>query len=536
MDLESSRSKQRAAQQQAQTQPDGVARIGDRDPLTGRYTVQSPDGGIVANGIKTYTAASKPGDIVVLFPRPDGSIALDSEKGSPTIVPDVFNKPVEEKKKAKVWILYFFGGRLWVGGHQSEPEEVGSVYLGGPSPILESAGGPGLILTIGNNSNLHVWGDASGWVATYQTFPPNFDFTSETTFHAVTSTTRKKYLTSFGFNQTGGTTGSNVGSINRNERSFPLGAGFVSYRSNRDISEVIPETIFDEAVSQTYSSVQQVSIGYIENAVPTVNQFSSSTSWATKYNSSIITSEAISYSGTIPIPNSNSQITLPAPYYGLFSCPEQSESGSGPYFKNSAIVYPALSAQIIHSYPILCDRGATYYIQESVTISGTASIQKVYELRSTGSPVAIAINSTEPRFFGIRWDIRASDSVGGVWPESTPTNRFKFVTYSDPAYYYPAYGLNSTSHGHGVLPVGHFNKINNNVLPIDEYQFYPYFVTFSGGQVVTISAAEINKAKIGSAYLQRRSVSANGVFTDLGPTFCHPIPSTAIVYHWSTTA
>lgn len=537
MDLEASRSKQRAAQQQSQTQPDGVARIGDRDPLTGRYTVQFPDGGIGANGIKTYTAMSKPGDIVVLFPRADGSVAIDSEKGSPTIVPDVFNKPVEDKKKAKVWILYFFGGKLWVGGHQSEPEEVGSVYFGGPIALSEEDGGPGLILSTGNSSNLHVWGDASGWVATYQTFPPDFSFKNATTFHAVTSTTRKKYLTSFAFNETGGTGGNNQEAIGYNERSFPLGAGYVSYRSMRDISNVAPE---GTTSLQTYSTVQEVTIGYMGNAVPTVYQFSSGESYLAKLHDGLVINETVSYSGTIPIPNLDKKTILP--YSGYFFCPESYENQKGPYYNTDSpqkVVLPVLTVQSVHSYAILCDRGVTYYIQESIMINGTSSIQKVYELRSTSSQELIARNYDEPRFFGIRWDIRASAYVKGAWGAffGTSTNSSdRLVTYSDPAYFYPTYNFNATSQWGGVLPVGHFNKINNNVLPIDEYQFYPYFVTFSGGQVVTIAATEINKAKIGGAYLQRRSVSANGVFTDLGTTFCHPIPSTAIVYHWSTTA
>ena len=540
MDLESSRSKQRAAQQQAQTQPDGVARIGDRDPLTGRYTVQFPDGGIGANGIKTYTAMSKPGDVVVLFPRADGSIAIDSEKGSPTIVPDVFNKPVEDKKKGKVWILYFFGGKLWVGGHQSEPEEVGSVYLGGPSPILEEDGGPGLILSIGNSSNLHVWGDAYGWVATYQTFTPDFDYTNATTFHAVTSTTRKKYSTSFGFNQNGTATGYNADGIDNNERSFPLGAGFVSYRSMRDVSEVAPE---GTTSLQTYSTVQEVTIGYLENAVPTVHQFSSGESYLAKLHDGLVINEIVSYSGTIPVPNLDRQTILP--YAGVFSCPESYEYDKGPYFNTESpqrVVLPVLTVQSVHNYPILCDRGVTYYIQESIIINGNSSIQKVYELRSTSSQELIARNYDEPRFFGIRWDLRASAFTEGAWREflgatsaAYNTSGYAYSKYSDPAYFYPTYNFSATVQRH-ALPVGHFNKMNNNVLPIDEYRFYPYFVTFSGGQVVTISATEINKAKIGSAYLQRQAVGVDGKFSDLGTTFCHPIPSTAIVYHWSTTA
>ena len=273
MDLDVARSKQRAAQQQAQKQPDGIARIGDRDPETGLYTVQTPDGGVLANGIKTYTAASNPGDVVVMFPRADGSIALDSEKGNPTIVPDIFNKPVPEVKKAKFWILYFSAGRLWVGGHQAAPEDAGAVSLYGTAPVssvLESAGGPG-VLGYDSTSNLHVWGDSTGWNATYQTFP-NYDYSHAVTFHSVTSVSHKKYSTAFATNSSGGTNSIGIEQTDRdNDRSFPLGAGFTSYRSLKLVSFVYPALVNDNTVSHVYSSLQQVTIGYMEDAAPTFN-------------------------------------------------------------------------------------------------------------------------------------------------------------------------------------------------------------------------------------------------------------------------
>lgn len=538
MDLDVARSKQRAAQQQAQKQPDGIARIGDRDTETGLYTVQTPDGGILANGIKTYTAASNPGDVVVMFPRADGSIALDSEKGSPTIVPDIFNKPVPEVKKAKFWILYFSAGRLWVGGHQAVPEDAGAVYFygsGSASSTLEVDGGPGLILSLvgyRNSSNLHVWGDASGWVATYQTFPPDFDYTNETTFHSVTSTTHKKYSTSFGYGEDGGVRAYNADNIDSNTRSFPLGGGFVSYRSIRGISSIIPELIYGN-VSQTASFVHQVSIGYLENTVPTVNQFSSIGSRSSIVFSYITTNETISYKGTIPIPHIDRPQANPVPYSGSYSCPEHSDSDLGPYSKNKVIVYPALSAQIVHNYPILCDRSSTFYVKESVTIN-SPSIQKIYELRSTGSPAVIATNIDEPRFFGIRWDTRESASMTGLWPDQ-PIDHYRYVTYSDAAYYYPDYYFDATAQGNSTLPIGHFLGTGNRYLPNTDYYNYPYFATFSGGQVVTVSSSEINKAKTGGGYLQRQSVDVSGTLSDLDPAFCYPIPADAIIYHWSTT-
>ena len=498
---------------------------------------------------------------IVGYARLDGTIALDSEKGSivrpPNAFPvcpgylkgQVFNcEEPKKKKKGKIWILYFFEGKLWVGGHQEQPEEVGSVYHRGMSqpPVLESDGGPGFILEIGNSSNLHVWGDAAGWVATYQTFPPNFDSTNATTFHSVTSTTRKKYSTSFGFNESGTAGGYNADGIDNNERSFPLGAGFVSYRSMRDISSVVPEASLE---LRTYSYTHQVTIGYLENAVPTFHQFSSGESLSAKLFDGLIINEMTEYIGTIPVPNLDRQTILP--YSGNFYCPEAYEYDKGPYFNNERpqrVVVPTVTGRSVHNYAILCDRSSTYYIQESISFNASpsfnasSSIQKVYELRSTDSPVVIATNTTEPRFFGIRWDIRASAFTEGAWREflgatsiAYRTFGYAYSKYSDPAYFYPTYAGNATGMAH-ALPVGRFKTVNNNVLSFDEYLNYPYFATFSGGQVVTVESSEINKAKTGGADLQRRSVAVDGTFSDLGTIFCHPIPSTAIIYHWSTTA
>lgn len=545
MDLETSRSKQRAAQVQAQTQPDGVARIGDRDPETGRYSVQYPDGGIGANGIKTYTAASTPGDIVVMFPRSDGSVALDSEKGSPTIVPDVFNKPVPEVKKPKVWILYFFEGKLWVGGHQEKPEEAGSVSLYGydrPPIVPESDGGP-IVLGYNSTSDLHVWGDSVGWHVTYQTFPyPNQDYNSSVTFHSVTAASHEKYSTAFSFDLTGGSGGNNQ--HENNDRSFPLGAGFVSYRSSRLMSFISPDIIYDSTVYQTASSVQQVTIGYMHNAVPTFTQFNSKSSFSSAIHVYLYRDEIISYSGTIPIPHINRPSDNPVTYSGIFSSPLEGD-GRGPYFRgfNSAnnIIYPVLNIQSTHNYPIMCDRYSTYYIQESVFTSGANTpVQRLYELKSTGSQTVISTNTIEPRFFGIRWDSRGGNYVEGAWASATSYRgyeTYKLVDYSDQVYYYPDYFLEPNYHGERVFPIGHFKRVPDPMDPISsEFRTYPYIVTFSGGQVVTISLSEINKAKSGSAYLQRQAVGVDGKMSDLGTTFCYPIPAAAQIKHWSTTA
>ena len=567
MPIDDIRAKQRADQTKAiksRLEAGSIVRIGNRIPITGRYEVLDSDGGISNNGVKVYNAQEQYGDRVLAYPRGDDTIALDSEKGSivrpPTAFPvcpgylagQVFNCEEPKKKIGKIWILYFFEGKLWVGGHQEQPEEVGDVHLYGVdrAPIvLESDGGPS-VLGYRDTSNLHVWGDAAGWHVTYQTFPyPNQDFNNSVTFHSATSDSHKKYSTSFGFSQDGGVTGNNQEATNYNERSFPLGAGFVSYRSMRDISEVNPPPPSFADVYQDYSTVQQVTIGYLENAVPTVHQFSSGESYSAKLYDGIILNEIISYSGTIPIPNLDSRSVLP--YSGTFSSPEAYENEKGPYFNNERpqrVVLPVLTVQSVHNYAILCDRFSTYYIQESININASpsistnanSSIQKVYELRSTDSPSVIARNTIEPRFFGIRWDIRASAQVEGAWDaffgKTSKASGYHYVNYSDPAYFYPTYNFNATYQWGGVMPVGHFSTLEKSYLPFNEYFDYPYFATFSGGRVVTVASSEINKAKSGGAELQRQSIEVDGTKSDLGTVFCYPIPATAIVYHWSTTA
>ena len=559
MPIDDIRAKQKADQTQAiktRLEAGSIVRIGNLLPITGRYEVLDSDGGISNNGVKVYNTQEEYGDRVLAYPRSDDTIALDSEKGSivrpPTAFPvcpgylagQVFNCEEPKKKKGQVWILYFFEGKLWVGGHQSTPEEVGSVSLYGVlTTILESDGGPG-VLGYRGTSNLHVWGDSAGWHVTYQTFPayPNEIYNHSVTFHSVTSGSHKKYSTAFAFGE-GGTTGGNNQHDN-NDRSFPLGAGFVSYRSNRLISSVSPEIIYDNTVYQTSSSVQQVTIGYMENAVPTFNQFSSSLSFSSAIFVYLYRDQTISYSGTIPIPHIDKPAANPVLYSGVFSSPLFPDWHS-PYFRNfnsaNNIIYPVLNIQSIHNYPIMCDRSSTYYIQESVASNGAnASVQRIYELRSTDSQTVIATNTTEPRFFGIRWDLRDGRYVEGAW--ATPTNYrgyevYKRTDYSDQVYYYPDYRLEPNYHGERVQPIGHFKQAPNPLDPTNnEFDNYPYFATFSGGQVVTIETSEINKAKTGGADLQRRSVAVDGSFSDLGTIFCYPIPATAIIYHWSTTA
>ena len=134
MSIEAIRAIQRSEQSNAIEQrrsAESITRIGDRDPVTGKHQVLDPDGGVSPQGVKIYNAQEQYGDRVLPFPRTDGTIALDSEKGNvitpPTAFPhcpgylngQVFNCEVpKKKKKGQVWILYAYQGRFYIGGHQ----------------------------------------------------------------------------------------------------------------------------------------------------------------------------------------------------------------------------------------------------------------------------------------------------------------------------------------------------------------------------------------------------------------------------------
>ena len=572
MDLNAARAKQRAAQQQAQTQPEGVARIGDRDPLTGSWYVQLPDGGIGANGIKTYTAMSKPGDVVVMYPRPDGSIALDSEKGSPTIVPDVFNKPVEEKKKGGVWIFYRSAGKLWIGGHQAAPEEIATLSVVANS---NDASAP-------QPSGYYVWGDKNGWVATFQVTErlPLVDGLrtgneQAINFYCILNNNRTAVFTvvqrMVGQSSTDNIlnpNGTNTGELMSSHSVFPLGPGFLAFRSN-----VVPSVtpigsgglivsslgVADFAVF-TFSGSISASVGYLElgNAITESFEISHKNIY-TRVNSTTTrrtNSSQYSFDGTTRIPNVGA-----CQYKGVYSLSE-------------ANVY---STQSILTYAIMCDRSATYYIRETVLASGPELVQtqtlgqgvesivvspsvdgvipqRKYELFSSASAQVLATNLSEPRFFGIRWDLRDFRSKRLFKPPSNASLIAAF--YNDPFHYFfsapPFIGLLGGSDqgtleprpvylSTGALPVGYSRRSRVQqpnsppLIPVYDYDDGTP-VTFSGGSVVQIPATEIIKATIGDGYLVRRVMEISGAFSTLRPIYCHAIPADAVILHWSTTA
>lgn len=495
MDLNESRSKQKAAQQKAQVQTQGVGRIGDRDAATGRYEVVFPDGGIDPNGIKTYSALSKLGDIVVMFPRTDGAIALDSEKGLPVVFPDVFNEPKEEKK-AKVWILYEANGRLFVGGHQAMPVDVGVM------PVLGQ-----------NRYNLHVWGDATGWVATWQ---KNTGASALITFYTADSLGKRLEVT---FDANAVLNGQYSYFFDFKDWSFPLGAGFTAFRSR----------FWTNPSFSNEKDILRTSIGYLsENnrSFSIVDEVFGGSNGSEDPNSfdAIYT---VDVSGMTKIPH----LATPLPYRGKYvglNVTYGYDDDPSPFLQTN------YATESVMHYAILCDRSSTYYIKETV-LSGGSTVSKAYELFSSVDSKPIAINKAEPRFFGIRWDLRAP-------PNSIPSTYNKDF-YTRPFYFYPHGNFLFSGEGRAIVPVGYYRRSIAGYNPatspaLDRWNDYEGGtpVTFSGGGVVKIPSLEIDKARSDGGLLKRISMSVDGKETELSPVFCHPIPATAKIKHWSTTA
>ena len=173
MPIDDIRAKQKADQTKAiksRLEAGSIVRIGNRLPITGRHEVLESDGGISNNGVKVYNAQEQYGDRVLAYPRLDGTIALDSEKGSivrpPTAFPvcpgylagQVFNcEEPKKKKKGKIWVLYSLFGKMFVGGHQEVPEMIYDSVP--PNKPLD--------LSPGSINIRQIWGDGVGWEASF---------------------------------------------------------------------------------------------------------------------------------------------------------------------------------------------------------------------------------------------------------------------------------------------------------------------------------------------------------------------------------
>ena len=191
MPIDDIRAKQKADQTKAiksRLEAGSIVRIGNRLPITGRHEVLESDGGISNNGVKVYNAQEQYGDRVLAYPRLDGTIALDSEKGSivrpPTAFPtcpgylkgQIFNCEEPKKpKRSKIWVLFSLGGKMFVGGHQAVPE-----IIYDPTPQDEPLNQD---FSSGNTVR-QIWGDAVGWEA-------SFPVGTSTTVISTESSTKK---------------------------------------------------------------------------------------------------------------------------------------------------------------------------------------------------------------------------------------------------------------------------------------------------------------------------------------------------------
>lgn len=493
MDLNSARTKQKDLQERTLTQPIGMTRIGRRDPLTGRYEVISPDGGVNPNGVKVFSAQSISGDPVVSYPRPDGTIALDSDKGNPTVFPDVFNKPKEENKP-NVWIFYEVNGRLYIGGHEPTPIDVGAV------PYSYFSGNP---------NNYHIWGDSSGWIATWLSYESN---SSIVTFHTALSDESRMSKT-FDLNSVLNESIMDT-SIYMEDVSFPLGGGYSAFRSRYWV-----------APSASYDVV--VTIGHINRGIKTtttIGESSGNGGGSSSFNSTY----SVVLNGSTVIPHLKTPLLYQSNHDGLnitYGFDEERTQNVPVNFATESIIH----------YAILSDANSTYYIKETVETGGSTVLTN-YSLFSTLDPSKpIASRTDVPLFFGIRWDLRA--------PPVTLTASYSADLYSRPFYFYPYSVPLIGGNGRSVEPVGFYRRSVAGYLPTNPFTFEQRWeiyesgtpVTFSGGSVVRIPSSEITKSQDQPGLLKRQSVAHDGKITEMPPGYCYQIPSSAKIHHWSTT-
>lgn len=201
MTIENQRAIQRQQQQTAIEQrrsSEGISRIGERDPETGRYQVIAPDGSASRDGLKVFTADA-PGTPVLSTDRTDGLKVLDSRKPidrpyfpEPLATPPLYREgrvfeipELKKSTKGPIHILFADQGKLWVGGHRDDPEEVIVPTFTG---IVEEP---------------ELWADLSGWVFSQRNIPnsniPNlkiYSYDSEGGAYSSPATPDGKFISS----------------------------------------------------------------------------------------------------------------------------------------------------------------------------------------------------------------------------------------------------------------------------------------------------------------------------------------------------
>lgn len=493
MDLEEERSQQQQRQRKAidsgKGKGKGVTRIGARIPEADRYEVLYPDGGINPNGIKFFSAEHAIGDIVLPYPRPDGTIALDSNKGMTLAQLPESPRRVEESKP-KMWIFYGSQGKLWIGGHQPTPVEIGpSNELGrlwfrpGETPSKEQA----------TRCKCHIWGSGDRWIASYQ---DTYSAYHPDTYNEITLTRSengKKSTSLVKFVGVNAFSNGNPFPLFLEHKTYPLGAGVFSISQNiTGFVEPVATGEWRDRLSIWNGSTTEfrdvvTTLSGSPDVLPAV--FGGSTAFG------------LNASGDSPIPYKE-------------PVPNRTISGQGTI--TDGRYDPGQYAYWVHSssfassiaYPILADGVRCYWINETIQASGE-SIIAIYKLNLGGEVVA---TNNSPEFFGRRWPLQ------------------EFRSFNSESFRRDTYDQSTMSMG---LFWPDFRHLCTGVYP-STTEVSP--VTMVDGQVVGVPSDNIIRATQGGGQMRRVARSPDGQEYDLAPAYCYPIPSDALIYHWCCDA
>jgi hypothetical protein len=503
----------------------GVTRIGERIAETDRYEVLFPDGSKNPNGIKVFSAEHTIGDVVLPYPRPDGTIALDSNKGMSLARLPESPKRVEGPK-GKVWIFYEHAGKIWIGGHQAVPVEIGTIAeFGNVWATYNSAEKPSLSVHL----KCHIWANGDRWIAGYMdAFNGSTPLTGPRTLVRVENGVKKILPIEFD---------------NADEpyvadwtdtmySVFPLGGGLLHYVRRVGGSIVLTgQNPNSHAGSYAYrfsiwdgisNTFNDLTLNYSDQSLPP---------WP--FADFVVNRQM---AGTIPIPSASG-----------------SRSYGGQYAANNnthGVQTAAFSSSI--DYPILSDGTSCYWIREEVQSSGGGDIYPVRVgnniYQSPGDSVTrkytLYLGTTKirtqdsPKFFGINWRLR---------PSGVPETNDEYLQAQDlmsperSAWYFES-GYNSvgeipqpivgiTQNGQGYPPVINAQVETLYPNPVDGMP-----VNLVNGQVVGVPSDEIARVIHGGGTMRRVARSPDGQEYDLPPAYCYPIPSDALIYHWCCDA